>query len=226
MRRKKNGTFYFKGCQVLPLDSHKHFEPDWFYDSPIPPLLKDRPYNQGYTSSFSDYSNYEESPMLRKSYLPIPLLFEVDFWINLAVGLDDPVLGVDGALANASLWNVSNHLRFFANQSTVAVAVAEILGIPELNQNLVLHFVALEEFQFIGGPFYNSLYSRVRPKIWMSSDPVALDRLLVDLMNQERRENGFNELPAPNLQLSYASGIGLGTDSIDLIEIRNINKAK
>ena len=69
--------------------------------------------------------------------------------INLAVGLDDPVLGVDGALASASLWNVSNQFRFFANQSTVAVAVAEILGIPELNQNLVLHFVALEEFQFI-----------------------------------------------------------------------------
>ena len=149
---EKDGTFYFEAVQ-LALDSHKHFEPDWFYDSPIPPLLKDRPYNQGYTSSFSDFSNYEELPLLRKSYLPIPLLFEVDFWINLAVGLDDPVLGVDGALANASLWNVSNHLRFFANQSTVAVAVAEILGIPELNQNLVLHFVALEEFQFIGGPF-------------------------------------------------------------------------
>ena len=223
---EKDGTFYFEGCPVLALDSHKHFEPDWFYDSPIPPLLKDRPYNQGYASSFSDFSNYEEAPMLRKSYLPIPLLFEVDFWINLAVGLDDPVLGVDGALANASLWNVSNHLRFFANQSTVAVAVAEILGIPELNQNLVLHFVALEEFQFIGGPFYNSLYSRERPKLWMSSDPVALDRLLLNLMNQERRENGFNELPTPNLQLSYASEIGLGTDSFDSIEIKNINKAE
>ena len=69
----------------------------------------------------------------------------------------------------------------------------------------MLHFVALEEFQFIGGPFYNSLYSRERPKLWMSSDPVALDRLLLNLMNQERRENGFNELPTPNLQLSYAS---------------------
>ena len=222
---EKDGTFYFEGCPVLALDSHRYFEPDWYYDSPIPPLLKDRPYNQGYGSSFSDYSNYEKAPMLRKSFLPIPLLFEVDFWINLAVGLDDPVLGVDGVLANASLWNVSNNLRFFANQSTVAVAVAEILGIPELNQNLVLNFVALEQFQFIGGPSFNSLYSKVRPKLWMSSDPVALDRLLLDLMNQERRENGFNELPAPNLQLSYASEIGLGTDSIDSIELKNINKA-
>ena len=58
----------------------------------------------------------------------------------------------------------------------------------------------------------------------MSWDPVALDRLLVDLINQERRENGFDELPSPNLQLSYASKIGLGEDSIDSIVIKNINE--
>lgn len=222
---EKDGTFYFEGCPVLALNSLKYFEPDWYYDSPIPPLLKDRPYNQNIGFSFSDYADYTKAPTFRKSFLPIPLLFEVDFWINLVVGLDDPILGVDGALANASLWNVSNHLRFFANQSTVGVAVAEILAIPELNRQLKLHFLALEEFQFIGGPFYNSLYSRVQPKLWMSSDPVALDRLLVDLINRERRENGFNELPIPNLQLSYASEIGLGEDSIESIVIKNINKA-
>ena len=225
---EKDGTFYFEGCPVLALNSFNYFEPDWYYDSPIPPLLKDRPYNQNYDFSFSDYEAYEayeEAPIFRKSFLPIPLLFEVDFWINLVVGLEDPILGVDGALANASLWNVSNHLRFLANPSTAAVAVAEILGIPELNQNLKLHLVALEEFQFIGGPSYNALYSRVEPKLWMSSDPVALDRLLLDLINRERRKNGFNELPMPNLQLSYASKIGLGEDVIESIEIKSINKA-
>ena len=219
---EKDDTFYFEGCPVLALSSLKHYESDWYYDSPIPPLLKDRPFKQSYDYLISDY---EEAPQFRKSFLPIPLLFEVDFWINLVVGLEDPTLGVDGALANASLWNVSNHLRFFANQSTAAVAVAEILAIPELNQHLKLHFVALEEFQFIGGPSYNSLYSSVEPKLWMSSDPVALDRLLVDLMNRERRENGFNELPAPNLQLTYASKMGLGEDSIESIRIKKINEA-
>lgn len=218
--KDKEGTFYFEDCPVVALNSLKYFEPDWYYDSPIPPLLKDRPYNQSNGFSFLDN---EATPTFRKSFLPIPLLFEVDFWINLAVGVEDPTLGVDGALANASLWNVSNHLRFLANESTAAVAIAEILGIPEFNKHLILHFVALEEFQFIGGPFYNSLYSRVQPKLWMSSDPVALDRLLVDLINRERRENGFNELPTPYLQLSYASEIGLGEDSIESIAIQKIN---
>ena len=66
----------------------------------------------------------------------------------------------------------------------------------------------------------------MRPKLWLSTDSVALDRLLVNLMNQERRENGFNELLDPNLQLSYALEKGLGADSIDSIEIKNINKAE
>lgn len=218
----KEGAFYFEGCSVLALNSFKYFESDWFYDSPIPPLLKDRPYNKDSNS----VSSNSIAPIFRQSFLPTSLLFEVDFWINLAVGLDDPVLGVDGVLANASLWNVSNHRRFLANESTAAVAVAEILGIPELNQHLKLHFVALEKFQFIGGPNYNSLYSRTEPVLWMSLDPVALDRLLVDLINRERRENGFQELAIPNLQLSYASKIGLGEDSIDVITLKNINDAK
>ena len=223
---EKEGTFYFEECPVLALSSLKYFEPDWYYDSPIPPLLKDQPFNNTdfSISGFKDYLDYKDTAKFRKSFLPIPLLFEVDFWINLAVGLDDPILGVDGALANASLWNVSNHVRFLANQSTAAVAVAEILGIPELNKHLKLHLVSLEEFQFIGGPFYNSLYSRDQPKLWMSSDPVALDRLLVNLINQERRENGFDELSSPNLQLSYASKIGLGEDSTDAIVIKNVNE--
>ncbi len=224
-KEEKEGTIYFEGCPVLALNSLKFFESDWFYDSPIPPLLKDRPYHIGHIGSGS-LSSDNVTPIYRQSFLPIPLLFEVDFWINLVVGIDDPVLGVDGVLANASLWNVSNHLRFLANESTAAVAVAEILGIPELNQHLQLHFVALEKFQFIGGPSYNSLYSRVEPVLWMSTDPVAMDRLLVDLINLERRENGFEEVPMPNLQLSYASEIGLGEDSIDAISLKSINDAK
>lgn len=219
---EKEGAFYFEGCPVLALNLFKSFEQDWFYDSPIPPLLKDRPYDQSYDYVSSDS---ESDPIFRKSFLPIPLLFEVDFWINLAVGLDDPILGVDGVLANASLWNVSNHLRFLANEPTSAVAVAEILGIPELNAHLKLHFVALEEYQFIGGPYYNSLYSRSEQLLWMSLDPVALDRLLIDLINRKRRENGFKEIPMPNLQLLYASKIGLGEDSLESIVIKNINEA-
>lgn len=205
----------FAGCPVLALDTFAHFEGEWFYDSPIPPLLKDQALEQ---NPYKQESISEEDSGLRKSFLPIPLLFEVDFWINLTVGVDDPILGFEGALANASLFNVSNHRRFYANQSAAAVAIAEISAIPELRQKLYLHFLSLERYQFIGGPQFNAYYARSKPLLWMSDDPVALDRMLLALMNQERRENGFKEIAQPNLQLDYAGKIGLGSNDLVTIE--------
>ena len=81
----------------------------------------------------------------------MPLLFGCDFWINLAVCMDDPILGLDGALANASIWNVSNQWRFLLEPSTASVAVAEILAIPEVNERLIVSILSLESYQFIGG---------------------------------------------------------------------------
>ena len=211
----------FDGCPIYLLDTNQFYEPDWFYDSPVPPLLKDQTFIDRLTNNSLNY--YKGSPY-RKSLLPAPLLFEVDFWINLAVCVDHPVLGLGGVLENASLLNVSNHSRFYANEACAAIAIAEILGIPEMNKSLLLHFVSLEQYQFIGGPKFNSYYSRSQPLLRMSSDPVALDCLNLNLINFHRRKNGFVEITNPNLQLKYASEIGLGIsdiESIDIVTIEN-----
>lgn len=213
---------FFAECPVLALDSFTHFEREWFYDSPIPPLLKDQALEQ---NLYNQESIREVDSELRKSFLPIPLLFEVDFWMNFAVGADDPVLGFEGALANASLFNVSNHRRFYTNQSAAAVAIAEISAIPELRQRLTLHFLSLERYQFIGGPQFNAYYTRSKPVLWMSDDPVALDQMLMTLLNRERRENGFKEIVQPNLQLDYAEKIGLGSNNLATIEKRTLRKS-
>lgn len=162
----------------------------------------------------------EEGVEARKSFLPEPLLFEVDFWINLAVGVDDPALGVDGVLANATLWNVSNSRRFLVNQATASAAVAEIAAIPELAERLVLNLVSLEAYQFIGGPFFNAIYTRSEPRLWMSSDPVALDRLLYDRINTMRRLEGFPEIDPLPRQLPFATSLGLGVHERSRIQIK------
>mgnify|MGYP001174849205 CR=1 FL=1 len=213
----------FAGCPVLALDSFAHFEREWFYDSPIPPLLKDQAREQ---NPYGQELITEEDLGLRKSFLPIPLMFEVDFWINLAVGVEDPILGVEATLANASLFNVSNHRRFYTNQSAAAVAIAEISAIPELREKLYLNFLSLERYQFIGGPQFDAYYARSKPLLWMSDDPVALDRMLLALINRERRENGFEEISQPNLQLDYAAKIGLGTNDLSAIEKRYLREAE
>ena len=148
--------------------------------------------------------------------------FEVDFWINLPVGCDDPALGVDGALVNMTLWNVSNSRRFLVNQATASAAVAEIAAIPELVEKVVLHFMPMDPYQFIGGPFFNSLYTHNEGVLRMSTDPVALDRLLYDAINEQRRLAGFPEISSIPRQLPFAASLGLGVYERSAIEQREV----
>ena len=152
----------------------------------------------------------------------MPLLFEVDFWVNLAVGTDDRALGIDGVLASATLWNVSNSERFLRSEATASAAIAEIAAIPELSERMLLHFVSLDRYQYIGGPQFNSLYSHSEPLLWMSSDPVALDRLLFDRINILRRNNGFPEIVSLPRQFPFAASLGLGTFELSRIRLRRI----
>lgn len=213
------GQTRFAGCPVLALDSGQYYDPDWFYDSPLPPEMNQLPRS---APGGAPRAELEEGGRARKSFLPAPLLFDVDYWINLPVAVDDPALGIDGALANATLWNVSNSRRFLVNQATASAAVAEIAAIPELAERMVLHLVSLQSYQFIGGPSFNSIYTRSEPKLWLSGDPVAVDRLLLDRMNAMRRLEGFPEIKPLPKQLSFAASLGLGYARKEQIRVETL----
>jgi hypothetical protein len=210
----------FEGCPVYALDSEQHYDLDWFYDSPLPPSLNQEPQLFGGLGRGS--SALEAGAKERKSFLAAPLLFEVDFWVNLAVGVDDAALGVDGALANATLWNVSNSQRFLGNEATASSAVAEIAAIPELRERMLLHFISLDRYQYIGGPRFKSRYSRSEPLLWMSSDPVAIDRLLCDRINKHRLLDGFPEISPLPRQLPFAASLGLGVFEKSRIRLQRL----
>ena len=219
MPKLSKSTVGFEGCPVLALDTGQYYDADWFYDSPLPPAML---HDSQLFLETRHAKELAEGALARKSFLPKPLLFEVDFWINLPVGVDDPALGIDGALANATLWNVSNSRRFLVNQATASAAVAEIAAIPELQERLVLNFVSLERYQFIAGPFFNSIYTRTEPLLWMSSDPVALDRLLYDRINAMRLLEGFPEIEPIPRQLPFAASLKLGEFDRDRIQVQVI----
>ena len=99
-----------------------------------------------------------------------------------------------------------------------------IAAIPELNERMLLHFVSLERYQYIGGPKFNSLYTHSEPLLWMSSDPVAMDKLLFDRINGLRRNNGFPEIDPLPQQLPFAASLGLGVFDESLVVIERITK--
>jgi len=201
------GETPFKGHKVYVLESGKFYDPVWFYDSPLPERF-DPIFAQKSVEGVEANTTVDQD---RKSFLATPLFLDADFWINLPVYTDHPTLGINGALVNATLWNASNTARFFRSPSNAPAAVAEMSAIPELRQTWVFTLASLERFQYIGGPYFNSFYTLSEPKLWLSTDPVALDSLMLEKINQARKENGFKDISDEIRTVDFAEQLGVGS---------------
>ena len=212
------GETLFKDHPVYVLESGKFYDPTWFYDSPLPtrfdPILNERAAEQAAGGKVE--TTVDED---RKSFLDTPLFLDSDFWINLPVYTDHPVLGINGALVNATLWNASNTLRFFRSPANAPAAVAEMAAIPELRTTWMFSLVSLERYQFIGGPYFNSLYTLSEPRLWPSSDPVMLDALMLERINDGRLKAGFREIDTDGLRmLEFAEQLGVGSQKTEAVQ--------
>jgi hypothetical protein len=219
-----SGETPFNGIPVYVLERGSYYDPVWFYDSPLPqrfdPIFAEQrtPENGG-VKGVSGTSTKDED---RKSFLATPLFLDADFWINLPVYTDHPTLGVNGALVNATLWNASNTARFFRSPSNAPAAVAEMSAIPELRQTWICTIASLEHYQFIGGPFFNSLYSSSEPLLWLSNDPVIMDAMARDRINALRKKGGFQPIDEEIRTLEFAETLGVGstkTKAAKIIEV-------
>ena len=202
-----SGQTPFKDHPVYVLESNRYYDPVWFYDSPLPQRF-DPIFAEKQTKDSSNTSTKDED---RKSFLATPLFLDSDFWINLPVYTDHPTLGINGALVNATLWNASNTARFFRSPANAPAAVAEMSAIPELRETWVFTIASLEHYQFIGGPFFNSLYTVNEPVVWLSKDPVMMDSLMRDRINSHRKQSGFEPVDEEVRTLEFAETLGVGS---------------
>lgn len=201
----------FKNHQIYVLESGKFYDPVWFYDSPLPSRF-DPIFAEKSVEGVEANTTVEQD---RKSFLATPLFLDADYWINLPVFTDHPTLGVNGALVNATLWNASNTARFFRSPANAPAAVAEMSAIPELRATWVFTLASLERYQFIGGPYFNSLYTISEPLLWLSTDPVFIDSLILDRMNEWRAKTGFKPVSDEIRTLDFAEQLGVGSQKKD-----------
>jgi hypothetical protein len=213
------GETPFKGNPVFVLESNRYYDPVWFYDSPLPERF-DPIFAAHQTEGVANSSSKEED---RKSFLATPLFLDTDFWINLPVYTDHQVLGVNGALVNATLWNASNTARFFRSPATAPAAVAEMSAIPELRQTWLFTIASLEHYQYVGGPFFNSLYSRSEPLVWLGTDPVMMDALMRARINQWRKHEGFDPISDEIRTLEFAETLGVGSTLIQSAKMIDVD---
>ena len=200
------GETPFAGHQVYVLESGRFYDPDWFYDSPLPSR-----FDPVFLAQNEEENHQQRLEENRRSFLATPLFLNADFWINLPVYTDHPTLGVNGALVNATLWNASNTARFFASQSNAPAAVAEMSAIPELRQTWLFTIASLQHFQFIGGPAFNSLYTVSDRSVLLSADPVAMDSIVLERINQHRRKAGFPIVSEEIRTLEFAEVLNVGS---------------
>jgi hypothetical protein len=220
------GILPFPGHPVYVLESGKFYDPTWFYDSPLPsrfdPISNDQAVKNAAGGKAT--TTTEED---RKSFLATPLFLDADFWINLPVYTDHQVLGINGSLVNATLWNASNTFRFFKSPATAPAAVAEMAAIPELRDGWILNIASLQIYQFIGGPYFNSLYTVSEPRIWMSSDPVVLDALMLERINAVRKRNGFDPVNEDDARmLDFAQQLGVGSADTTHVKWIKVDEGK
>jgi hypothetical protein len=204
------GKTPFDGNPVYVLESGRYYDPVWFYDSPLPEKF-DPIFAKAQVKDADENSTPQQD---RKSFLDTPLFLDADFWINLPVYTDHQFLGVNGALVNATLWNASNTARFFRSPANAPAAVAEMSAIPELRETWLFTIASLQIYQFLGGPYFNSLYSRSEPYVWLSSDPVMMDALMRDRMNKWRQREGFDNIDDQIRTLEFAETLGVGSTRI------------
>src|SRR5690606_9727133 len=160
----------------------------------------------------------------RKSFLAGPLITQVDFWINLPVVTDHPAMELNGALANATLWSVSNRERFFLSPANAPIAMPEIAAIPELLSGWAITMISLEAYQYIAGPSFNSYYTHSEPLLLASSDPVILDAWIAPPVSRFRQDQACPLRKFPPQSASCAEDLGVGSTDIENIQwIRPLN---
>lgn len=182
---------YFDSCLVKTFDDPNSTDPEWFYESSLAPALH---YTPRYLYPLESYENVKEA---RRSYLPVELFLDADFWVHLPVPMEHPHLGPWCALADSSFGMITNMERFLNFPAHMPIVCAEINSIPELYEKHLLTIVSLENAQFVGGLTFYPRFSLHQQKLWAAIHQKEIDEAWLALLNENRRKKGFVPYPRP-----------------------------
>src|SRR5262245_20275532 len=169
--------------------------------------------------------------------------------INIPNMKDHGATGVTGCLKNIAYGSFSNVARTHFKGVTHTISyVGTLAAVEPLRSKTVLQIMDGLRGVWHGGPFAPTLKYVFFPRtIMFGTDPVAIDRLLLDIIDNERKRhgaisiwnrdektldfnNGKNRDQDPNTNIiirepghvEYAAGLGLGVHDLREIEVKEI----
>jgi uncharacterized protein (DUF362 family) len=166
--------------------------------------------------------------------------------INVPNMKDHQAAGVTGCLKNIAYGSFSNVARSHSREKTNTYSfIGTLASVEPLRSRTVLHVMDGLRGVWHGGPFSTNRKFRFYPKQMMfGTDPVSMDRLLIDVIENKRLAEGavsvwnrsmehVSQNPGANTNLNrfiretghieYASGLGLGEYNIAKIQKKTIN---
>jgi hypothetical protein len=152
-----------------------------------------------------------------KSYLAKIVTREITKLINIAVLKHNEDSGVTWATKNIALGVTTNKVRFHIDYC--AKAIPEILAQPCIRDKTVLH---IGEAAKISTVSVGGAQIALDNRIFFSRDPVAMDRIGLDILEEKRAAHGLESVRPIATHVAACAKRGLGTDDLAKIDLREI----
>lgn len=146
----------------------------------------------------------------------------VDVLINVPVLKHHEMAGISGCLKNLAFGSVDNTRRFHGKPLYCNPAIGEILEHKVIKEKLVLNIVDGLTASFDKGPTYDAESTWKYGTLFVSADPVILDVLVLQTINQKREEMELDSVSKFSNHINNASALGLGTNTLDQADLQSI----
>jgi uncharacterized protein (DUF362 family) len=139
--------------------------------------------------------------------------------INMPILKDHGIVGVSGGMKNLYA-TVHNPFKYHPNVGDPYVA--DLSDVSLIRDKLRLVIVDAFQAQYHGGPPYQKRWTWDENAIFVSTDPVAVDRIGWSVIEKKRQENGLPTLAEEKREPVYifsAEKLGLGVADLDRMEL-------
>lgn len=137
--------------------------------------------------------------------------------VNIAVLKHNEDSGITWALKNIALGVTTNKVRFHIDYCTRSIA--EILSFPCLKDKMVLHIGEAAKISTVSVLGSQLAFDN---RIFFSTDPVAMDRIGLDILEQKRMEQKLDSIRDISTHIAACAKKGLGIDDVEKIDWREV----
>ena len=141
--------------------------------------------------------------------------------INVPILKHHAITGISGCLKNLAFGSVDNTLRFHSNPLNCDPSIGDIFAHPVIKDKVVLNIADGLLAAFDGGPVYDPNGVWKYGGLLVSPDPVAVDQIVLETINEKRQEAGLK--PAQSAKYIRSSWrLGLGTNNLDEVDYQQV----